>query len=170
MRTRSGNILIMLIVFPLAALTLLPTGTIVVSISYVSPSAIAVTPPAEIAPDTQKILTESSSVSVTVVVVSGESKSVLPNAFSLSQNYPNPFNPVTEIRFGLPRSGRATLKIYDLLGREIATLFDEVKAAGYQQIQWNGQNKQGSPVPSGVYIYRLISGNHVEQKKMLLIK
>ena len=167
MRTRSGNILI---VFPLAALTLLPTGTIVVSISYVSPSAIAVTPPAEIAPDTQKILTESSSVSVTVVVVSGESKSVLPNAFSLSQNYPNPFNPQTVIKYALPEDCQVELTLYNILGQKVKTLVSEYQSAGYRMVHWNGRDDEGNETPSGLYFYKIKTPKYSETKKMVLLR
>jgi hypothetical protein len=94
----------------------------------------------------------------------------LPEQFMLQQNIPNPFNPETEIRYSIPEEGRITLKIYDLLGKEIITLADGVKSAGHYRVQWNSLDQHGNPVPSGVYVYRLTCGNHVEQKKMILIK
>ena len=90
-----------------------------------------------------------------------------PNAFSLSQNYPNPFNPTTNIRYhisnNLPR--QVTLKIYDILGKEIATLVNEKQSPGTYEVNWDG-----SAYPSGVYFYKLISGDFSETRKMLMIK
>ncbi len=91
--------------------------------------------------------------------------SAIPNEFKLEQNYPNPFNPETVISYQLPVAGYVTLKVYDLLGREIATLVNEEKPAGNYEIKFNGAN-----IPSGVYFYRLFSGTHSETKKMLLVK
>jgi hypothetical protein len=88
----------------------------------------------------------------------------IPNTFALSQNYPNPFNPSTTIHYQLPMSAEATLKIFDLLGREVATLLDEMKQAGYYSVEWKPQ------LPSGVYFYRLQAGEFVETKKLILLK
>ncbi|HET9130417.1 MAG TPA: T9SS type A sorting domain-containing protein, partial [Terriglobia bacterium] len=89
-----------------------------------------------------------------------------PRAFSLSQNYPNPFNPTTTIEFTLPADGRVTLKVYDILGREVATLLDETRKAGqYQQVVFDA-----SRYASGVYFAVLQSAGKRLLKKMLLIK
>ena len=88
-----------------------------------------------------------------------------PNEFFLHQNYPNPFNPATVIRYSIPASGHVSLKVFDILGNEIATLVDEVKNAGTFTQEWNAAG-----VPSGLYFYRLTSGNLVSTKKMLLVK
>jgi hypothetical protein len=85
--------------------------------------------------------------------------------FSLNQNYPNPFNPKTIIRYNLPVRGFVTLKVFDVLGREVATLVNEWKDAGRYSVEWNGENQ-----PSGVYIYRLQSGSFYETKKMILLR
>lgn len=96
---------------------------------------------------------------------------LIPTDFELSQNFPNPFNPVTSIRYGLPRSEKVTIRIFDLLGREVLTLIDgEKKEAGYHVISWNGRDNKGSPVASGLYIYYIISGKFSQSRKMLLIK
>ncbi|MFA5404561.1 MAG: T9SS type A sorting domain-containing protein [Ignavibacteria bacterium] len=87
------------------------------------------------------------------------------NEYSLSQNYPNPFNPVTEISYALPKSGLVTLKVYDLLGKEVATLVNEVKNAGSYSI-----NFDGASVSSGMYYYKLDVNGFVSTKKMMLIK
>jgi pimeloyl-ACP methyl ester carboxylesterase len=87
------------------------------------------------------------------------------NSFHLSQNYPNPFNPITTIRYQLPVSGIVTLKLYDVLGNEIATLVNEEKSVGIYQITFYGGN-----LPSGAYFYQLRTEGFVETKKMLLLK
>jgi len=89
---------------------------------------------------------------------------------TLGQNYPNPFNPVTTIRFSLPRSGDATLNVYDVTGRLVRTLIDGPRQAGIQTEDWNGTDNAGQPVASGVYFYRLTFGNFVQNKKMTLLK
>ncbi|NLT51196.1 MAG: T9SS type A sorting domain-containing protein [Ignavibacteria bacterium] len=93
------------------------------------------------------------------------------NHFSLEQNYPNPFNPSTMINYQLSMNSNVTLKIYDILGREVATLVNEHKPAGTYTVEWNGTNSAGQQVGSGVYFYQLkTSGGFVETKKMLMIK
>ncbi|MFA7361660.1 MAG: T9SS type A sorting domain-containing protein [Candidatus Kapaibacterium sp.] len=91
--------------------------------------------------------------------------SQLPNVYSLSQNYPNPFNPTTKINFALPKQGLVTLKIYDVLGREVRTLVNEIKSAGSYSVDFNA-----SEFSSGVYFYRLQSEGFTDIKKMMLIK
>jgi hypothetical protein len=88
-----------------------------------------------------------------------------PDKFSLSQNYPNPFNPSTVISYQLPASGNVTLKVYDLLGREVATLVNEEKPAGSYEVSFDA-----SQLSSGVYIYRLTAGNFSATNKMTLLK
>jgi formylglycine-generating enzyme required for sulfatase activity len=85
--------------------------------------------------------------------------------FVLAQNYPNPFNPSTTIRYVLPNSAKVRLMIYDLLGREIATLVNEEQSAGWKEVEWNG-----SAFSSGIYFYRIQAGTFSEVKKMMLIK
>ncbi|MEW6702126.1 MAG: T9SS type A sorting domain-containing protein, partial [Bacteroidota bacterium] len=89
----------------------------------------------------------------------------VPTAFSLSQNYPNPFNPSTTIKFGLPKESNVSLKIYNILGEEVATLANEVMQAGFHTV-----NFDASRLASGMYIYRIQAGNFTEVKKMLLMK
>ena len=88
-----------------------------------------------------------------------------PSVYSLSQNYPNPFNPVTKINFSIPKQGLVTMKIYDVLGREVRTLVNDVKMAGNYSVDFNA-----SEFASGVYFYRLESGTFSEIKRMMLIK
>jgi hypothetical protein len=86
--------------------------------------------------------------------------------YSLEQNYPNPFNPTTEITFSVPQQSTATVKIYDLLGREVKTLINnEKKAPGTYHVDFDG-----ALFPSGVYFYRLSTELFSECKKMLLVK
>jgi hypothetical protein len=99
------------------------------------------------------------------IVVGVEDDMNLPNEFALSQNYPNPFNPSTKIAFSVPTQGNVTLKVYNLLGQEVATLLNEVKSAGVHEVSFNGIN-----LSSGVYFYTLSSGDFVSTKKMMLIK
>jgi len=91
----------------------------------------------------------------------------LPNSFSLSQNYPNPFNPETTISYSIPKSEHVTLKIYDLLGREVATLVNEYKQPGAYNSKFSIVNYKLS---SGVYFYRLQSGSYSQTKKLILMK
>jgi hypothetical protein len=89
----------------------------------------------------------------------------VPDKFDLSQNYPNPFNPSTKITYQLPAAGHVTLKIFDSLGRELATLVNENLAAGYYDATFNADK-----LPSGIYFYRLAAGGYVSVKKMVLMK
>jgi len=89
----------------------------------------------------------------------------VPTTLFLSQNYPNPFNPNTTIEFALPKSVHATLEIFDLLGREVATLVDEQLPAGSYKREWHAQD-----MASGVYVYRLQAGEFVKTKKLLLLR
>jgi hypothetical protein len=88
-----------------------------------------------------------------------------PEEFSLSQNYPNPFNPNSEIRYQISEFRHVTLIVYDLLGRQVATLVNEVKQPGIYTVQFDGSN-----LASGVYLYRLHAGDFVQVKKLVLLK
>ncbi|WP_337864560.1 LamG-like jellyroll fold domain-containing protein [Ignavibacterium sp.] len=101
----------------------------------------------------------------TTTEVKNDSKESIPTEFSLEQNYPNPFNPSTKISWQSPVSGNQTLKIYDILGNEIATLINEYKVAGKYEVEFNA-----SELTSGIYIYRLQVGDKVFAKKMTLMK
>ena len=100
-----------------------------------------------------------------IVTGVGESITALPYDYRLEQNYPNPFNPTTTITFTLKRAGSTTLKVYDLLGREVRTLADGELQAGTHSLSFSG-----AELASGVYFYRIISGTFVETKKMVLQK
>jgi len=102
---------------------------------------------------------------VTTSTGANQNGSLVPNVYSLSQNYPNPFNPVTKINFALPKQGFVTLKIYDVLGREVRTLVNEVKSAGQFSVDFNA-----SEFSSGVYFYKLETNGFSDIKRMMLIK
>jgi hypothetical protein len=89
----------------------------------------------------------------------------LPRNFTLGQNYPNPFNPATTILFGLPSKSFVLLKVFDGLGREVATLVSEELSAGSYARQWNADG-----LASGVYFYRLQAGSFIETKKLILLR
>lgn len=89
----------------------------------------------------------------------------VPDKFDVSQNYPNPFNPSTKITYQLPTAGHVILKIFDALGREVATLVNDNLAAGYYDVTFNADR-----LPSGIYFYRLAAGGYVSVKKMVLMK
>ena len=113
-----------------------------------------------------------------VITSVAQTTSTLPEQFVLYQNYPNPFNPITKIRYTIStlpvssplikkrtKEGFITLKIYDVLGKEVATLVNEEKSAGTYEVEFNG-----SDLPSGVYFYRLQAGNFIDTKKFILLK
>ena len=102
--------------------------------------------------------------SATLTGVSGYS-SELVKGFRLYQNYPNPFNPTTQIKYQIPNTIQVSLKVYDVLGREVITLVDEVKPRGDYELQWNAGR-----MVTGVYFYRLIAGSSIVTKKLLLLK
>ena len=94
-----------------------------------------------------------------------EDEKYIPVKFELKQNYPNPFNPVTSIQYAISSRQFVTLKIYSILGREIKTLVNEEKPAGEYEVEFSG-----SELPSGIYFYKLVSGNYSATKKMILLK
>lgn len=108
------------------------------------------------------------------VLSSVESKElivILPDDYHLGQNYPNPFNPSTTIPFTLPVRTQVSLKIYDMLGKEVRTLINnEQYPAGPTEIAWDGKSNAGAPVSSGTYFYSLIYGNFQKTNKMVLVK
>jgi hypothetical protein len=87
------------------------------------------------------------------------------NTYSLSNNYPNPFNPSTKIEFQIPELSFVSLKVYDVLGNEVATLVNEEKTVGNHTVEFNAAN-----LPSGIYFYQINTGDFVQTKKMVLLK
>lgn len=94
----------------------------------------------------------------------------LPTEFALSQNVPNPFNPSTRISFALPKDTRVNLSVYNVLGQHVSTLVDDMMRAGNQSVTWDGTDNSGHQVSSGVYFYKLRTGDFTDTKKMLLLK
>lgn len=98
----------------------------------------------------------------------------IPETFSLKQNYPNPFNPTTQIRYGLPVQSRVAVTVYNIMGQEVARLYEGAQTAGYHEVVWNGMNSKGGSVASGIYLYKLEANGEgrtfTELKKMLLLK
>ena len=97
-------------------------------------------------------------------------ESQLPTTYTLSPAFPNPFNPRTTIRFGLPKQSNITLIIYNLQDQEIMRWDEQNVQAGYHSKDWNGTNKFRVPVSSGIYLYRLVAGDFVKTRKMILLK
>jgi subtilisin-like proprotein convertase family protein len=94
-----------------------------------------------------------------------EISSTLPKEYKLFQNYPNPFNPTTNIKYQISNNGLVSLKVYDILGKEVETIVNEYQNAGIYEVQF-----QGSSLPSGVYLYKLTAGDYTSVKRMVLVK
>jgi hypothetical protein len=96
---------------------------------------------------------------------SGETPVFIPTEYSIGQNYPNPFNPTTTLTYALPTDGIVQLRVYNVLGQEVAFLENDFKQAGVHTVQWDA-----SAQPSGVYLYKITAGPFSETRKMLLIR
>lgn len=94
----------------------------------------------------------------------------IPQEYYLKQNYPNPFNPTTTVSFGLPEAGMTSVVVYNLLGQKVAVLANKFMEPGRYTFEWNANDISGTQVASGVYFYELRSGNHVDRKKMVLLR
>jgi len=104
-----------------------------------------------------------------VTFINNEINNSIQQSFILNQNYPNPFNPSTTITYHLPKASNVVLKIYDVLGNEVATLVNEEKAPGTYEVMFNSESSIRHPA-SGVYFYQLKAGDYLETKKMILLK
>ena len=136
--------------------------------------------------NTEYFTKDNSIVTISYLFLAGEKKIVgqgikiielqaIPEKFDLLQNYPNPFNPYTTVSYDLPTDSRVSLVIYDILGREVRTLVDGNKMAGYHSIVWDGRKRNGIPLSTGAYIYRIhtrgVDGSlYSKTQKMLLLK
>lgn len=109
-----------------------------------------------------------------IVVLKGTAyelrRGTLPARPVLLQSVPNPFNPETMIRYQLPQAGPVRLEIRNLLGQEVSTLVDEVQAAGFYGVTWDGRDAAGGELATGVYLCRLQAGGWVETRKLLLLR
>ena len=94
-----------------------------------------------------------------------DNKEALPGKYELMQNYPNPFNPSTKIKFSISKAGMVTLKVFNILGKEIITLINEEKGVGIYETEFNARE-----LSSGIYFYKIISGDFISSKKMILLK
>jgi hypothetical protein len=94
----------------------------------------------------------------------------IPSVFELSQNYPNPFNPITAIRYSLRRPSQVNITVFNLLGQEVKILENGFQSPGAYETTWDGTNRTGEQVASGIYFYRIKAGDNVETRKMLLLK
>ncbi len=103
-------------------------------------------------------------------VASRPDETLSPLTFELFQNYPNPFNPETTIQYSLAVSGRVIIHIYNILGQRVRTLVDNVLEAGVHKVQWDGKDEGGRNIASGVYLYRVRSGDFVQTRKLLLLR
>jgi hypothetical protein len=99
-----------------------------------------------------------------------KSSGEIPDKFSLLQNYPNPFNPTTIVQFKIPQPAKVSLKVYNILGQLVRVLVDEEKPTGIYQSVWDGKDAEGKEVASGIYFYRLQTGEYDEVRKMVLVK
>jgi len=100
----------------------------------------------------------------------GDNEWSLPPDFSLKQNYPNPFNPTTTIEYNIPKRGYVKIEIFNLLGQKVRNLVDEYKSAGNYSVTWDGTDNGGNPLATGIYFCRFRAGDHVQTKKLVLIK
>ncbi len=113
----------------------------------------------------QSISVERHLESPTEIITSVKKISEMPSKYSLSQNYPNPFNPTTVITYSIPKENIVTIKVFDILGNEVASLVNEEKPAGKYSINFNA-----GKLPSGIYFYRMEAGSFMEAKKLILLK
>ncbi len=110
--------------------------------------------------------------SIEATTDAGYKPQLLPASFVLQQNYPNPFNPETTIRFGLPEDikKQVDISVYNVLGQKVTTLFKGALKAGYHEMKWNGRNRAGKPVASGIYFLKVAAGKYSGVRKMILMK
>lgn len=102
--------------------------------------------------------------------VGDQTGSTLPAGFALSQNYPNPFNPATSIQYDVPAPVRVTISIYNILGKRVRTLVDELKVAGSYTVNWDATDSEGRRVSSGMYFYRFQAGTVTATRQMVLLR
>lgn len=120
--------------------------------------------------NTDKKVQQAEVIPVRSITVSVNEPTELPRSFSLNQNYPNPFNPTTRLSFVIAHVSFVTLKVYNLLGQEVATLVTDVMQPGTHEVEWDGKAQDGSVLPSGVYTYRLTAGEFRQTRKMILLR
>ena len=94
----------------------------------------------------------------------------VPITYNLHNAFPNPFNPNTTLRYDLPKNSKVNITIYDMMGREVKTLFNQAQDAGYKSLIWDATNNYGKPVSAGIYLYQIQAGKYIQTKKMVLLK
>jgi hypothetical protein len=104
-----------------------------------------------------------------IEIINGDAPQ-LPTEYRLSQNYPNPFNPTTTVQFTVPKASEVTIAVFDMLGQQVRTLHSGQAQRGTYTVNWDGENESGLKMSSGSYIYRMISGEFIQSKKMILMK
>ena len=104
------------------------------------------------------------------IQISYDSAPELPIDYALFQNYPNPFNPSTTVRFSVPVTGQVKVSIYNTLGQEVRTLYDNVTERGTKEVRFDGKDKNGITLSTGMYLYRMTAGSFVQSKKMMFLK
>lgn len=104
------------------------------------------------------------------VVLTDKEIENMPRTYALHNAYPNPFNPVTNINYEIPENAHVVLSVYNMMGQHVIDLVNEELEAGYYKQQWNGLNKMGTPVASGVYLYRMTTPNFTNTQKVLFLK
>jgi len=104
------------------------------------------------------------------LVVGVENPNTVPEAFLLEQNYPNPFNPSTTINYRISTTSNVILKVYNTLGEEVETLINEHQSPGQKSVTWDGKDKNGKTVTSGVYFYRIQTAQFSQTKKMIFLR
>ena len=109
-------------------------------------------------------------VSISFLNLNSNYNNIYPNSYQLFQNFPNPFNPTTIIEYELPRAELVSLKIFDIMGREVISLVNKLQNPGQKFVLWDGINSLGQPVSAGMYIYTIQVGKFVQSKKMVLLK
>jgi hypothetical protein len=140
----------------------LPTGALQIQFSSAHPGMYVARFAVDISSVGIRLWRDTMRVAITGIQ---QDEETLPTQFSLSQNYPNPFNPSTTVTYELPRASHVTLKVYDALGREVATLVHGLEEPGYKSVEWNA-----SGMSSGVYLYRLTAGHFVQTRKLLVLR
>jgi hypothetical protein len=100
----------------------------------------------------------------------GTNNSLKAVTYALDSNFPNPFNPETQIQFSLAEDTRVNLTVYDLLGKEVKTLINDIRSQGSHTVAWDGKDNAGKKVASGLYLYKLSAGTFAQTKKMMLTR
>lgn len=104
----------------------------------------------------------------TAVALASETRQM--SDYRLHQNYPNPFNPETLIRYEIPRAGHVLVEVYNMVGQKVRTLVNSVQQIGHYQVNWDGRDERGQVAPSGMYFYRLHTGDFIQVRKMTLLR